>query len=138
VDTWGWLALADAKDSAHLRAVEERRSRTAPGTLATTDYVLDETFTRLFARAGFSAARQFSGAILEAVAVGQLKLERVNKERFEAAYRLRLRYRDKPGISFTDFTSFVVMRELEIRDVLTADVHFAQVRLGFHRVPARR
>ena len=48
---------------------------------------------------------------------------------------MRLRYRDKPDISFTDFTSFVVMRELGLRDVLTADAHFAQAHLGFRRLP---
>jgi len=62
-------------------------------------------------------------------------IEPVHTQRFEQAYRLRLRYRDKPRISFTDLTSFTVMRELGIRQVLTADAHFTQVGLGFHQVP---
>jgi uncharacterized protein len=66
---------------------------------------------------------------------GQPRIERITLERFEAAYEMRMRYRDKPGISFTDLTSFVVMKELGITDVLTADAHFAQVRLGFRCLP---
>jgi predicted nucleic acid-binding protein len=46
-----------------------------------------------------------------------------------------MRCRDKPEISFTDFTSFVVLRELSLRDVLTADRHFAQAGWRFRLVP---
>ena len=106
-----------------------------PGYLVTTDYILDETFTRLFSRCHFSEAHRFSDAVLGAESAGILKIERITKERFDAAYGLRARYRDKPSISFTDLTSFVVMKELRIRDVLTGDAHFAQVRLGFRRLP---
>jgi predicted nucleic acid-binding protein len=135
VDTWGWLVLADSKDPAHLRAVSERRKRIGPGLLITTDYVLDETFTRLFARCPFPVAIQFSDAIIKSESSGLVSVERITPSRFQAAYRMRNRYRDKPSISFTDFTSFGIMQELGIRDVLTADTHFTQVQLGFRRVP---
>jgi uncharacterized protein len=135
IDTWGWLALADSRDPAHKQAVSERRSHAGAGALVTSDYVLDETITRLFSACPYSVARKFCGAILEAASSGSLHLERITPERFDAAYRLRLRYRDKPRISFTDLTSFVVMRELDIRNVLTADRHFAQVHLGFRCLP---
>ena len=134
IDTWGWLVLADSKDPAHGRAVAERRSRTA---LVTTDFVLDETFTRLFARCNFSVAQKFSTAVLAAGREGQLSIERITPAHFDAAYQMRLRYRDKPDISFTDFTSFVVIQERGIRDVLTADTHFTQVQLGLRRVPGQ-
>lgn len=135
LDTWGWLVLADAKDPVHADAVSERRRRSAPGRLVTTDYVLDETFTRLYSRCSFAVARQFSDAVLAAEKAALLKIERITPERFAVAYRWRARYRDKPAFSFTDLTSFVVMKELGIRDVLTADVHFTQAHLGFRRVP---
>jgi predicted nucleic acid-binding protein len=135
VDTWGWLVLADFRDPSHSAAVAARRSRPASGSLVTTDYVLDETFTLLFARCPFPVARQFSDGLMAAAALGSLSVERVTPERFAAAYRMRLRFRDKPAISFTDFTSFAVMRELGIRDVLTADAHFRQVNFGFRLAP---
>ena len=135
LDTWGWLVLADAKDPAHADAVSERRRHSAPGRLVTTDYVLDETFTRLYSRCSFAVARQFSEAVFSAEKGTLLKIERITPERFAVAYRWRARYRDKPAISFTDLTSFVVMKELGIRNVLTADAHFTQVHLGFRRLP---
>jgi len=132
LDTWGWLVLADARDPAHAKSVALRRARTA---LVTTDYVLDETFTRLFAKADFAAAREFSQAILAAGESGLLRIERITVERFDSAYRMRLRFRDKPSIPFTDLTSFVVMKELGLRDVLTADARFSQVQMGFRVLP---
>ena len=49
--------------------------------------------------------------------------------------RLRLKFQDKPRISFTDLTSMVVMKELRIADILTGDTHFVQVGMGFVTVP---
>jgi len=67
--------------------------------------------------------------------LGLVDIERVTPDRFKLAWRMRVRYRDKPGISFTDLTSFVVMRELGLRQVLTGDAHFEQVGMGFVRLP---
>lgn len=132
IDTWGWLVLANDRDP-DFRAVSGLR--TATRAWITTDYVLDETMTRLFAVAPFAKARQFCEAIFEAARLGFVEIERVNEERFEAAWRLRLRYRDKPRISFTDLTSFVVMRERSIEAVITGDAHFEHAGLGFRRLP---
>src|SRR5215471_10219726 len=105
-----------------------------PGAWVTTDYVLDETMTRLFTGTTFVQARKYMEGIFQASRAGLLDIEHVTADRFTAAWRLRLRYQNKPRISFTDFTSFTVMRELGIREVLTEDAHFEQVNLGFVRV----
>ena len=70
-----------------------------------------------------------------AIEEGYLRLERITAERFEKAKSLRMRFQDKPKISFTDFTSMVVMAELGITDILTEDEHFTQVSMGFQKVP---
>jgi uncharacterized protein len=135
-DTWGWLVLANDRDPAFDAVAELRREYAENGGLwVTTDYVLDETITRLFAARPFDQAEAFCKGIFESQKLGILTVETVHSQRFEQAYRLRLRYRDKPRISFTDLTSFAVMRELGIRRVLTADAHFTQIGLGFHQVP---
>jgi len=48
---------------------------------------------------------------------------------------LRLTFRDKPDISFTDLTSIAVVQELKITDILTGDRHFVQAGLGFRTHP---
>ena len=136
VDTWGWLALEDATDSAHaqVRLLREQYGRRG-GLWVTTDYVLDETITRLFARRPFEEAAKFCDGIFKARKAGLLTVERISEERFRKAYRLRLRFKDKPRISFTDLTSFAVMQDLNIAYVLTQDAHFLQAQLGFLTLP---
>jgi uncharacterized protein len=136
VDTWGWLVLANDHDPAFGAVAAVRRLYAESGGLwITTDYVLDETMTRLFMTTACRHAEAFCKGIFESQKAGVLAIESIHAQRFEEANRLRLRYRDKPKISFTDLTSFTVMRELGIRQVLTADAHFSQTGLGFHQVP---
>jgi predicted nucleic acid-binding protein len=136
VDTWGWLVLANDHDPAFRKVAALRLGASDAATAwVTTDYVLDETFTRLFAGAPFAKARRFTEAIFEAAELGSLFIERITEERFQAAWRLRLRYRDKPRISFTDLSSFVVMKELGITAAITGDAHFEHAGLGFRRLP---
>lgn len=101
----------------------------------TTDYILDETFTLLFRRVPFEVAKRSLEVIEEAIEERYLSLEWITLERFNKAEELRLRFQDKPRISFTDLTSMVVMEELELSKTLTQDEHFAQVRMEFQKVP---
>jgi predicted nucleic acid-binding protein len=135
-DTWAWLVLANDRDPAFGRVSRIRAAASGlPGAWVTTDYVLDETATRLFSLAPYAQARKFMEGVFEAASSGLLDIEHVTPERFAAAWRLRVRCRDKPRISFTDLTSFAVMRELGLRRALTADAHFERVGLGFARIP---
>ena len=135
VDTWGWLVLVDSLDPSHGAVVDLRRQHEQSGVhWVTTDYVLDEAITRAFMLCAFPIAEKFWQALFEARDLDFLTVESITPERFEQAYRLRLRYRDKPRISFTDFTSFVMMKELGLKRVLTADAHFVHVGMGFERV----
>jgi uncharacterized protein len=79
--------------------------------------------------------KRFTEAIFQAAELGLVDIERVTPERFRGAWELRLRYRDKPRISFTDLTSFVVMREVGLSSVMTGDAHFEHAGLGFRRIP---
>jgi len=136
VDTWAWLVLANNHDPA-FSAVTQMRTDAADqiGAWVTTDYVLGETITRLFAATHFAEACRFVEGIFEASRLGRVDIEPITSERFTRAFQLRLRYHDKPRISCTDLTSFVVMRELGIRHALTADRHFDQAGMAFIRLP---
>jgi predicted nucleic acid-binding protein len=130
VDTAGWMACADASDPAHqaCRATRDTALR-AGQTLVTTDYVVDESLTLIRQRLSVSAAEawwhQVDGS-------PRVRWERIDPGRFDHALELFFRHRDK-GYSFTDCTSFAVMRELKLKGVLTTDKHFKQ--MGFEVVP---
>jgi predicted nucleic acid-binding protein len=89
----------------------------------------------LFGAVPFSMAKQFMANLFQSIRAGRHRLEFVTPDQFHRAYDLRLRYHDKPDISFVDFTSMAVMQDLGITEVFTGDAHFRQVNLGFQIVP---
>lgn len=112
-----------------------RHFRFQQGLAYTSDYVLDETITLLFRRLPFTTARESLENIKQAITERYLVLERITPEQFDLAIQLRLKFQDKPRISFTDFVSMVVMRERDIAPVLTEDNHFTQVGMALQKVP---
>lgn len=136
VDTWGWLALEDRLERFHestVKCFSDVRSRS--GQILTSNFVLDETITRLFRRRPFEEATRFTSGILSSPFV---RVELVTEPRFRQAFALRQRFADKPKISFTDFTTMVIMTELKVTKILTADSHFSQAALGFQILPGLR
>jgi predicted nucleic acid-binding protein len=133
VDTPGWLACADSADPAHARSRAARDQALELGQpLLTTDFVVDETLTLIRLRLGIDAAETWWRQIDES---SRLRWERVDSERFNKARDLFFQYRDK-AFSFTDCTSFVIMRELRLTHVISTDRHFRQ--MGFHVLPGAR
>jgi predicted nucleic acid-binding protein len=136
VDTWAWLALAYKKDPFHAIALAEHRKLVRAGRrYVTTDYVFAELVSALFRAVPFAGARAFGEGLLQAFDAGTYQFVHVSPYQFHRAWQLRVRYHDKPGISFVDLTSMVVMQDLGITEVFTGDAHFEQVGLGFRRVP---
>ncbi len=123
VDTAGFLALWDAGDAHHRRAVELQEELALRNRrFLTTEYVVDETVTLLLVRHSHAAAADFLQTIERSEA---LRLEWIDPARFHAASVWFRKHSDKEW-SFTDCVSFVVMRELRIRDAFTTDHHFRQ------------
>ena len=130
VDSAGWLACADIADPAHVKAAAARDTWLQEGgLLVTTDYVADETLTLLRVRLGLATAEEWWQLVDSSP---RLRWEYVSLARADKARAFFFRYRNKE-FSFTDCTSFVVMRELRLREALTTDHHFAQ--MGFTLVP---
>ena len=135
VDTAGWTACADAGDPAHLAAIRFRDSWLEQGgSFITSDYVADETLTLLRYRLGINAAESWWTQVEQS---SRVRWEFVGNERADAARHLFFRYRDK-DFSFTDCTSFVIMRELKIREALTTDRHFSQMGFTMEPKPGKR
>lgn len=136
IDTWGWLVLEDSKDPQHQAASRVyKETAKAAGNILTTNFVLDETFSRLFRRRPFDEALRFAKGLLESPFI---RVEEITPARFRRAFDLRLTFRDKPDISFTDLTSIAIVQELKITDILTGDRHFVQAGLGFRIHPDPR
>ncbi|MEJ7735563.1 MAG: PIN domain-containing protein [Polyangiaceae bacterium] len=133
VDTAGWMMMADAADPRNASArVALDAHLSAGGTLVSTDYVLDETLTLLRMRLGIDAAERWWTTIERSP---RLAWEAIDAGRAASARVWFFRWRDK-AFSFTDCTSFVVMRERRLKAALTSDHHF--VLAGFEMLPAAK
>ena len=84
--------------------------------------MVDETLTLLRLRLGLPAAERWWEQV-EGRRV--LRWESIGTTRAAKARALVFRFRDKSH-SFTDCTSYVVMRELELREALTTDRQFVE------------
>ena len=130
VDTSAWIAYYDTGDRWHTVAREAMASLVDTRvTFVTTDYVLDETITLLLYHAGRHHALAFGDAVQQS---RQVQLVRVDAGIWAEAWRMFQRYDDKTW-AFTDCTSFVVMRQMELMKTFAFDDHFEQV--GFQLWP---
>ena len=130
VDTAGWMACADAADPAHGPARAARDAALEAGRfLVTTDHVVAETLTLIRVRLSLAAAEAWWAQVEGS---SRVRHEAIDALRADKARSLMFRHRDK-DYSFTDCTSFVVMKELRLKDALTTDRHFRQ--MGFHTLP---
>jgi predicted nucleic acid-binding protein len=137
VDTWAWVALGHRRDSRHEEIVRVfRRLHKKKPKLLTSDYLLNETLNTIFRRERFAEAVTFmEGIFASATRGGMLTIERVTEARFSQSWKLRVRFHDKPDISFTDLTSMVIMQELSVRQIVTDDAHFSPVGMNFRKLP---
>lgn len=130
VDTGGWMMLADASDPQHRAAIKARDGWLSKGgVLVTSNYVMDETLTLLRMRLGLDVAELWWEMVSSS---SRVTWEWIGPDRAEAARAWFFRWRDKE-FSFTDCTSFVVMKERKLKGVLTGDKHFSQA--GFQVLP---
>ena len=122
VDTSAWYPLADAGHPDHGPVSAGLRAGVAAGAqIVTTNMVVAETQALLLRRAGGNAALAF----VDAVHQPPNRVEYATPPRVEAAVDQWLRRYTDERFSLTDAISFVVMKELEIREALTLDRHFA-------------
>jgi len=124
VDTGGWLSVINEADqyhragSAYFQGLIQRR-----GVAFTTDFVLDETITRLRYDAGHRKATAFLHLIRRSVNVGTLIVLRIGEDHWREAEAIFLRHADA-RLSFTDCTSFAILREDPVDEVFGYDAHF--------------
>jgi len=118
VDTSGWYAAADSRDPDHRAVARWLRRNTLP--LITTDYVFDETVTLVRVELGHPAAVRFGESVRASAAV---QIVSATTEDREAAWQTFKKFEDQ-RFSFTDCTSFAVMKRLGLSQALTGDQHF--------------
>jgi predicted nucleic acid-binding protein len=133
VDTSGFKAFYDKGDRHHNRAIkfiQELRERRLPYSFVfTSDYIFDETVTLIRMAHSHANAVKFGEALLASRVINLVKLD---DEVVHAAWGLFKKYHDK-SFSFTDCTSFALMKHMGAQGAFAFDTNFKQA--GFRMVP---
>lgn len=130
VDTSAWFALANRDDPEH-KGVAALLGH-SKGRLITSNFIFDETVTLCLYRLGHAVAEKVGYVLLDSARVDLL---RITPEDENAAWKLFCTRPDHT-YSFTDCTSFVIMRRLGIRTAAALDEDFASE--GFESLPQGR
>jgi hypothetical protein len=127
VDTSAWFAYANRKDQDH--ATVRVALSGFEGRLATSNFIFDEILSLCLYRLGQAAAQQVGAVLLDP---DTIDLIRVTPEDEQVAWTL---FRNRPDrrYSFTDCTSFALMRRLGIDTALALDEDFRAE--GFRVIP---
>lgn len=133
VDTSAFLALVNETDKNHIAAMDFiddiKNGRANVRKIITSDYIIDETLTRIRYSAGHREAVQWGKDILVSKVIEK---KEVTGEIFRLAWELFEKYKDKE-LSFTDCTSFAIMTEYGIDRVFSFDRDFKS--MGFTLLP---
>lgn len=127
VDTSAWFAFANRGDRQH-RIVGEF-VQDYQGRLVTSNFIFDETVSLCRFRLGHGAAAVVGAALMDP---GEVDLIRITAEDESAAWQLFCDRADQ-RYSFTDCTSFALMRRLGLTTALALDGDFRTE--GFILVP---
>jgi predicted nucleic acid-binding protein len=131
VDTSAWYAI-EVEDDVNHEAACRHLSNLASGKYGvaiTTDYVLDEALTLLRSRRSLTAATTFIDKIRKSKSV---RVFWIDEGLFEKALDIFQKSENKSW-SFTDCTSFALMRELSVSEAFTFDRHFREA--GLQAIP---
>lgn len=123
VDTSWFKALSDPKDGFYTLAKDQfLRLKKENRGLISTNFVLDETFTLMRVKVDLKSALDFKEALISMGDI--LKIVRVIERDEIDAWGWFPRNWSK--LSFTDCTSFAVMKRLDLKEVAAFDEHFAK------------
>ena len=131
VDTGGWFAVTVASDTYHDVAkpyYARLISRRVP--MFTSNYVIDETMTRIRYDAGHNQACRFYDLYEKAEDRRLITTLWVDEDIARQAWQIFRKYSDQK-LSFTDCASFVLMRNNGIKEAFSFDTHFEM--FGFLR-----
>ena len=120
VDTSAFFALADQTDRLHHQALQYVQS--TDRLLVTSNVVVHETITLLRMRLGYEPALQFGLRLLGETTTPIVRVTPADEQKAWAIFR---QYPDK-RFSFTDCTSFAIMKRLGIRTAFAFDEDFRQ------------
>ena len=128
IDTSTFVALLVENENDHEKVAKKYSEyRQGRATLFTSDYILDELFTRLlYYKVNIKKHIQ---TLRKAIAEGEITVLKVDETLFEKSIDLLIKFSDQK-ISFTDATSFYLYKDLSLDEIFTLDNDFKKMRVN--------
>ena len=131
VDTGAFIALTDADDENHKNAKTFFKNATEKGTrFVTTNFVVCETINYLRSKVSHNVSVIFRENLKKS---GLFQIITITPYIEDGAFNIFKQYADK-DFSFTDCTSFSIMKSLKLTKAFAFDKHFEQFN-NFIRLP---
>lgn len=129
IDTSAWIEYILTGERYHKKVNDYIFSETKEGSkFFTSDYVLDEAFTRFSTGQSFQTATKFKNKVHEAEKQRNLLILWMDEVLFNKSWSLFEKFSEHK-LSFTDATIVVMIRNLKIDEVLTLDQGFRKIGL---------
>ncbi len=128
IDTSAFVALLVESETDHEKVAKiylDYRQRRA--TFLTSDYVLDELFTRLLYYK--FDLRTYIEKLKSSIARKEIAVLHIGESLFEKALDIFLKYSDHK-ISFTDATSYILYKDFALDEVFTLDSDFKKMKVA--------
>lgn len=131
IDTGAFIALIDLDDENHKAAKTFYNNATEKGTrFVTTNFVVCETMNYLRARVSHNVSTIFKENLKKS---GLIEITNISPHIEDTAFAIFKQDADK-DFSFTDCTSFSIMKSLKLTKAFAFDKHFEQYN-NFSRLP---
>ncbi len=128
-DTSAFVALLVEKEADHEKVAKKYYDyRQKRAVLFTSDYILDELFTRLLHFKQIDI-KKYIQKLKESISKAEITVLRVDEALFEKALEAFLKFSDHK-ISFTDATSYVLYKDFSLDEMFTLDDDFKKMRIN--------
>lgn len=128
IDTSAFVAVLVESETDHKKVAKKYSDyRQHRATFLTSDYVLDELFTRLLYYK--LDLRIYIEKLKGSIARSEITVLHINEGLFEKALNAFLKFSDHK-ISFTDATSYVLYKDFSLDEIFTLDSDFKKLKLN--------
>lgn len=129
VDTSAWIAYFSKNDAHHIAVSNQMQSALAEKNIMhTSNYVFDETVTRLLYDASWLYVSKFITFIEQSVAARIVAKLWVDEQGEAEAIAILEKYHEHK-LSFTDATTVALVKRFNVDTILTLDADFSKVGL---------
>lgn len=128
IDTSAFVALLVEKEVDHKKVAKKYYNyRQSRAILFTSDYILDELFTRLLY---FKIdLKKYIQKLKESISKGEITVLKIDDALFEKALSGFLKFSEHK-ISFTDATSYALLKDFSLDEIFTLDDDFKKIRVN--------